>query len=300
MFKIEDDKDSGYRTLKFGGKVLFRWLRKKALLKRLDHLSSVVSMMAQAQNSNLQAKGIMRDIQEVQVKFLNTFSDFAKDNQITYWLDFGTLIGASRSKGFIPWDDDIDLSVPRKDYSRLQNLSDRLPEGYYFAFGNAEGLLKLKHKDLPEVIGLDLFPVDFITKSFSTEESMVLTKKIFAFQDSQKNKPRAIRKPIIDEFLHSLGVDYVDDWKQAKMLCYGTEFRHGSHPTILINNEYIFPLSSIEFEGGNYPCPNQVWAYLTLLYRDYRVANFSRAHHCDVKNFTMNEMLAIGKFLHNN
>lgn len=52
-------------------------------------------------------------------RILQAFDAFAKEHGLTYWIDYGTLLGAARHKGFIPWDDDIDLVMPIEEYQKL-------------------------------------------------------------------------------------------------------------------------------------------------------------------------------------
>ena len=67
--------------------------------------------------------------QKVMLEILVEIHRICVENDITYWLEAGTLLGAIRHKGFIPWDDDCDVSMPRKDYERfLQIAQEKLPE----------------------------------------------------------------------------------------------------------------------------------------------------------------------------
>ena len=60
-----------------------------------------------------------KEIQSIGLEILCAFDAFAKKHNLTYYLSGGTLLGAVRHKGFIPWDDDIDLMMPRPDYQYL-------------------------------------------------------------------------------------------------------------------------------------------------------------------------------------
>lgn len=73
----------------------------------------------------------LREVQLSCLEVLKVFDAFARKNGLRYYLSGGTLLGAVRHKGFIPWDDDVDLMMPRGDYERLLRLSQNLPEGQY-------------------------------------------------------------------------------------------------------------------------------------------------------------------------
>lgn len=66
-------------------------------------------------------------------KVLCVFDDFCQNNNLTYFIGYGTLLGAVRHKGFIPWDDDIDLMMPRSDYYRMLDLAkeNKIPKGFH-------------------------------------------------------------------------------------------------------------------------------------------------------------------------
>lgn len=68
-------------------------------------------------------------LQQELTMLLLRFDSFCKENDLRYSLHAGTLLGAVRHKGFIPWDDDLDVSMPRPDFDKFMSLRDELPEG---------------------------------------------------------------------------------------------------------------------------------------------------------------------------
>ena len=125
-------------------------------------------------------KDTLRKVQLAQLEIYKQVFDIASRNHITVYLYAGSLLGAVRHKGFIPWDDDLDLMVPRADYDRLMGcLSEELPEQYWlqtydtdpqywqgFAKVRKKGTL-YKEKDMSMLddekcgIWIDIFPLDY-------------------------------------------------------------------------------------------------------------------------------------------
>ena len=64
----------------------------------------------------------IEEVKQIELNILKEVAAFCKAHDLSYFLAYGTLIGAVRHKGFIPWDDDIDIHMPRKDYNKLIKL----------------------------------------------------------------------------------------------------------------------------------------------------------------------------------
>ena len=124
------------------------------------------------------ADSSLRQLQLKELSLLKLFQQICKENHITYYALGGTLLGAVRHKGFIPWDDDIDVGIPRPDYDRLCKILEAQPLGEkvrFHTFRNSDEYIRYfghledtsfkvvrhdKLKDEETYAWIDLFPLD--------------------------------------------------------------------------------------------------------------------------------------------
>ena len=71
------------------------------------------------------------ELKNSQMNILKFIDRVCKENDISYFVNYGTLLGAIRHKGFIPWDDDIDICLYREDYERFLNVVKELKDERY-------------------------------------------------------------------------------------------------------------------------------------------------------------------------
>ena len=129
------------------------------------------------------------EIQKIELNLLLEFDKFCRKNNLTYYLSGGTLLGAIRHKGFIPWDDDIDICMPRKDYEQLLKIFPQKYKQIYtlrtFERGNfyspfaklidkrTQIISIFFNKMMDYSLWIDIFPVDGLPNS------IILTKMIY-------------------------------------------------------------------------------------------------------------------------
>ena len=68
----------------------------------------------------------LKELRKIQIEILDDINTFCKKNKINYWIDCGTLLGAVRHSGYIPWDDDIDIGMLREDYDKFLKIRSHL------------------------------------------------------------------------------------------------------------------------------------------------------------------------------
>ncbi|MBP3223223.1 MAG: LicD family protein [Actinomycetaceae bacterium] len=139
----------------------------------------------------------LKELQHVYIELLEDFDELCRVNNLRYDLCGGSMLGAVRHEGFIPWDDDADVSMPRPDYDRLIELSTtgqlKLPEGRELICNQAgtfaRPYARLVRHDVKRVseylddndcpyIGLDIFTVDGLPQSNIALSLQVKTLKV--------------------------------------------------------------------------------------------------------------------------
>ena len=122
-----------------------------------------------------------REIQLAEYEILKYLDAVCKKNNITYYLFAGTALGAARHKGFIPWDDDIDILMPRKEYDKLRGLKIQ-DERFEFVFP--------EEQDTPDYLFAKLFDKTIKLEAENGIDSNYLWIDIFQL-DSLGNDPIA-------------------------------------------------------------------------------------------------------------
>lgn len=87
-------------------------------------------------------------VRQLQLKLLEIFKYFKKiceENNLTYWCGGGTMLGAVRHKGFIPWDDDLDVFLPRKDYERLYEIWNQVADTSHYVLVRTDEKVNYHH-----------------------------------------------------------------------------------------------------------------------------------------------------------
>ena len=125
----------------------------------------------------------LTELQSFNLEILKDVAGFCERNGIRYSLGYGTLLGAVRHKGFIPWDDDIDVMMPREDYERFRTLyhsdkysfiDSRNTPDCYIAFGRVCDTEKTTASScIPWVkkevgVWIDIFPIDRVPDDLDT------------------------------------------------------------------------------------------------------------------------------------
>ncbi len=220
----------------------------------------------------------LRRAQMRMLEILDVFVEICDRHNINYWLACGTLLGARRHQGFIPWDDDLDVYVMQKDYNKLSSiLQKELPakfrlqaretdKKYWFYHSKIRDTKsrlhdKLRFKD--QGIFIDLFSIEpvpsirfkKIIDGFLFSE--VHYKGVKSFYQKIKYGARKSFLPVI-RLLILLTRMYYRYISNSKLYAYA----YGVFFYATYNGENFYPVREIMFEGKKYKAPGNVDKYL--------------------------------------
>ena len=243
-------------------------------------------------------KATPKEMKKQLLKMLLAFDAFCKENNLTYYLSGGTLLGAVRHKGFIPWDDDIDLYMLRRDYEIFLDTFGRYEKDYNLislktdpqcsmAYAKVEklGTRLIENVDNPMELGIniDIFPVDGVpddlkerTKYFKKiqriRNSLILKDVSLSYSRNLfKNIVLAIGKIALKPFsLRFLAekLDSIIDKNNIKSQ-YVCNVIMGNGVRSVFKRDAMSSTIDIEFEGKFYKTMVGYDEYLTQTYGDY-------------------------------
>ena len=137
-----------------------------------------------------------KEVWAVNLELLEVFQRLCDRHGLRYFMGFGTLLGAFRHGGFVPWDDDVDLLMPRRDFERLKSFAGEVKDPYFLQYtGNDvgfwhRGMMKLRHSgttcierrhlyaDFNQGIALEILPLDHVPDDAALQQKQSMRNSI--------------------------------------------------------------------------------------------------------------------------
>jgi len=234
-------------------------------------------------------------LRKAQLRLLDILVDFdrvCRKNNIPYWIEAGTLLGAVRHGGFIPWDDDIDIEVLKKDFKRLKKAlardlspqfklqSRKTDKNYCFFFAKIrdtksqiimsddnERQFDYKYKGLY----IDVLPI--VPKIIPVKLKKKLEQHIIYRYEMRKNSKDRFHRFLNSTLILLYPFYFLCTYIPAYLGKFFGMKQYAYPPGVFFTTERriddIFPLTTISFEGKEFSAPHNVDAFLRGHYGDY-------------------------------
>jgi lipopolysaccharide cholinephosphotransferase len=247
-------------------------------------------------DNRLEGESLLKQAQLVMLRLLKTFDAICEEEGLRYWLDGGTLLGAQRHGGFIPWDDDVDVMMPREDYLKLIEISkDKLPFDMFLQTPETDPgfvcpWIKIRDRfsyldeetgpyPYSQAIFIDVFPAIHPTErqqAYRNYYSLLEPLKKGLELPSRdlplkSNAKRALQCALQSAFLGFMKIPplkrsflaYLEEGKRAWAYEYPIRWLS------FFPDDMVFPLKRIRFEDCELWGPAKAHEYLSYYYGDY-------------------------------
>ncbi len=252
---------------------------------------------------------MMKKVWAVELDLLNKFQLVCQKHGIRYYAIGGTLLGAVRHQGFIPWDDDIDIAMFREDYKKLQSIAaDEFEKPYFFQDeytdpGVLYGHAKLRNSNTTIIsenflnnpahgicsfnqgIFIDIFPIDNIPENSSvcSHWRNILKNLAFFAWETRKfsHRHNVVNEPYMNHIVNSLrdnpnmlfriydDVLSVYSGYDTKKCCLYSLYCHEDRWSF--DTKDFYESLDLPFENLTIPCPKNYNEILSNLYGDWKV-----------------------------
>ncbi len=245
----------------------------------------------------------LRKLQLVQLEILKDVAIFCDERNLTYYLFGGTLLGAIRHQGFIPWDDDVDIAMYRDDYEAfIKAFSGKYSDKYYVQNNHTDKeysrfITKVRlngtkqvERNLSEIqmhhgIYIDIFPLDHVPKKdgFYLKYRGVLIRIVAGLSNLRAGKRdhASKQKDLLKRTLRffallfprrviNVSYDYLCGMSNKKECNYTTCFASGyGWKKQVVKNDIYSKGQKVEFEGCKFNVPSSYEAILRQVYGNY-------------------------------
>ncbi|MGE6553754.1 LicD family protein [Exiguobacterium artemiae] len=240
-------------------------------------------------------------VKQIQIEALRFLIEYLEKNKINYFIIAGTLLGAVRHKGFIPWDDDVDIGMTRQDYNKFMTLFkndfERNNEALYFLqnwdtdphFAMPFSKLRVnntiykeevtQHVNIHHGIYIDIFPFDDVHSnkllSCIQEKGTMLLQKMILAKSSYRLTSRKMSvfykvalfpfpKKLMIALIHAINAKNTKDNKL--MVCSGGSYGFKKE---VVEKQWFERSTILSFENLEVRAPSGYIPYLKNLYGDY-------------------------------